>query len=248
MSKTAVTPKPHKTRKPSKTRRPASWSYRGANGPEAWGKLDPAYNLCTTGQRQSPVNIEGVEAAHLDALSIHYKISVVEIIKKNRTVHGSYGKGSHIILGNDLYELQGFDIRTPSEHTIAGRAFPMEIQFRHRSKKGKTVIVSLLAFPGNGNLAAREIWDRLPPKGRSKARDNRALMNARDLLPDSTKHFRYAGSLTAPPCTEQVDWLVLQMPVSFSDSQIAAIRAIAGKNARPVQARNSRYVLQQVGG
>ena len=108
--------------------------------------------------------------------------------------------------------------------------------------------VAILAAFGDNNLAAREIWDRLPARAHSKSPDTRALINARDLLPDDASHFRYSGSLTTPPCSEQVSWMVLQKPVQFSEAQIARLHRIIGMNSRPAQVRNSRYLLQSVGG
>ena len=108
--------------------------------------------------------------------------------------------------------------------------------------------MGVLATFGEYNLAAREIWDRLPARAHTKSANTRTLINARDLLPDETKHFRYSGSLTTPPCSEKVNWLVLQKPVHFSEAQIAKLHRIIGMNARPAQARNSRYLLQSIGG
>jgi len=170
------------------------------------------------------------------------------MIHTGRTIQANYGKGSHIVLGSERYDLTHFHFRTPSEHTVAGRSFPMEIQFVHKNAKGRTAIVALLVTSGPANLAARELWDRLPIKAHTRSKNTRALINARDLLPDKTAHFRYQGSLTTPPCTENVDWLVLRTPVAFSDDQIVRLRGIMGENARPVQARNGRYLLQSIGG
>ena len=151
-------------------------------------------------------------------------------------------------LGDARYELTHPQFRTPSEHTVAGRSFPMEIQFVHRSTEDRVAIVALLVTGGPANLAAHELWDRLPVKLHTKSKKTRTLINARDLLPESPDYFRYRGSLTTPPCSENVDWLILRTPVTFSDNQIVRLRGIMGENTRPVQARNGRYLLQSIGG
>ena len=250
MKKTAAAPtaaEKHKTAKPRKNLA-APWGYRGDSGPAHWGNLSEAYHVCGAGRRQSPVNLVSVEPARLQGLVFRYKVSVIEMIHTGRTIQANYGKGSHIVLGSERYDLTHFHFRTPSEHTVAGRSFPMEIQFVHKNAKGRTAIVALLVTSGPANLAARELWDRLPIKAHTRSKNTRALINARDLLPDKTAHFRYQGSLTTPPCTENVDWLVLRTPVAFSDDQIVRLRGIMGENARPVQARNGRYLLQSIGG
>ena len=232
----------------TRTGRPSDWGYRGDTGPAHWGGLNKAYRTCGAGRSQSPVNLEAVEAGRMPALEFRYKVSLISMLNDGHVVRADYGKGSHILLGDERYDLVGFQFRTPSEHTVAGRSFPMEIQFVHRHKDGRIAMIGLLATTGPANLAARELWDRLPSKAHTRSKDTRALMNARDLLPESTAYFRYRGSLTMPPCTENVDWLILRAAVSFSENQIARLRGITGENARPVQARNGRYLLQATGG
>ena len=224
------------------------WGYEGPGGPAHWGGIKQAYKICAAGRSQSPINIESAEAGRLAPLGIHYKVSLIEMVNNGHTVQINYGKGSYITLGSERYDLLQFHFHTPSEHRIAGRSFPMEIHFVHRNKRGQLAVVGVLATVGDYNLAAREIWDRLPARAHSKSTDTRALINARDLLPDETKYFRYSGSLTTPPCSEKVNWVILQKPVHFSGDQIAKLHRIIGRNARPAQARNSRYLLQSVGG
>lgn len=241
----AVQPKP---RRVAKTTHSARWGYKGAGGPKNWGSLKPAYKTCSAGRNQSPVNIEIAEPARLAPLNIHYKVSLIEMVNNGHTVQANYGKGSYITLGDERYDLVQFHFHTPSEHKVAGRSFPMEIHFVHRNNRGQLAVLGVLAAFGDYNLAARELWDRLPARAHSKSADTRSLINARDLLPDSTRYFRYNGSLTTPPCSENVTWMVLQTPVRFSEAQIAKLYRIIGMNARPAQARNSRYLLQSVGG
>lgn len=226
----------------------AHWGYQGASGPAHWGDLKPTFKACAAGQHQSPVNLEATEPAHLAPLTMHYKVSLIDLVNNGHTIQANYGKGSYITLGNERYDLLQFHFHTPSEHRVAGRSFPMEIHFVHRNKRGQLAVVGVLVAFGDYNLAAREIWDRLPTRAHTKSANTRALINARDLLPGDTKHFRYSGSLTTPPCSENVNWLVLQTPVRFSEGQIAKLHRIIGMNARPAQARNSRYLLQSIGG
>lgn len=232
----------------AKKPRAAHWGYRGAGGPDHWGDLKPGYKTCSTGRHQSPVNLEATEPGHLAPLAMHYKVSLIDLVNNGHTVQANYGKGSYITLGEERYDLVQFHFHTPSEHRVAGRSFPMEIHFVHRNKRGQLAVVGVLVAFGEYNLAASEIWDQLPKRSHTKSADTRTLINARDLLPGNTKYFRYSGSLTTPPCSENVKWLVLQTPVVFSEGQVAKLHRIIGMNARPPQARNSRYLLQSIGG
>ena len=224
------------------------WGYDGDGGPEHWGDMKPEFRTCSAGQSQSPIDIDTAGAAHMAPLAFHYKVSVVDMVNNGHTVQANYGKGSYITVGNDRYELVQFHFHTPSEHRVAGRSFPMEIHFVHKNAQGQLAVVGVLVGPGENNLAARELWDRLPARPDTSPEAAKALMNARDLLPDDTRYFRYSGSLTTPPCSEQVGWFVLQTPIQFSIEQIGHIRGIMGANARPVQARKGRYLLQAIDG
>lgn len=246
-TKNKATPAKPKARRVARSTHAVRWAYKGAGGPKNWGKLKPAYKICSEGRNQSPINIEIAEAASLSPLRVHYKVSLIQMVNNGHTVQAKYGKGSYITIGDERYELQHFQFRTPSEHRIAGRHFPMEIQFVHRNRRGQLAVLGVLATYGDYNLAARELWDRLPARAHTKSADTRALINARDLLPENAAYFRYTGSLTTPPCTENVKWMVLQTPVRFSESQIAKLHRIIGENARPAQPRNSRYLLQSAG-
>ncbi len=226
----------------------AHWSYEGDGGPAHWGDLKAEYKACGAGREQSPIDIDAAGAARMTPLSFHYKVSVIEMVNNGHTVQASYGAGSYITLGGERFDLLQFHFHTPSEHRVAGRSFPMEIHFVHRNKQGRLAVVGVLIAAGEASLAARELWDRLPAAPNSKSSDTRALINARDLMPAGANYFRYSGSLTTPPCSEQVDWFVLQKPITFSIDQIARIRGIMGINARPVQARNGRYLLQGIDG
>ncbi len=226
----------------------AHWGYHGAGGPEHWGGLKSTFKACSAGHRQSPINLDATEPANLIPLSIHYKVSLIDLVNNGHTVQANYGKGSYITLGEERYDLLQFHFHTPSEHLVADRSFPMEIHFVHRNNRGQLAVVGVLVAPGDYNLAAREIWDSLPTRPHTKSADTRALINARDLLPGDTQYFRYSGSLTTPPCSEDVNWIILQTPVKFSEGQIAKLHGIIGMNARPAQPRNSRYLLQSIGG
>jgi carbonic anhydrase len=226
----------------------AHWAYEGPGGPEHWGNLKDEYRACGAGRQQSPIDIDNAGASRMLPISFHYKVSVIELVNNGHTVQANYGKGSYITVGDERFDLLQFHFHTPSEHRVAGRSFPMEIHFVHRNAQGRLAVVGVLIAPGEESLAAREIWDRLPAAPHSKSSDAHALINARDLMPTESRYFRYAGSLTTPPCSEQVDWYVLQQPMTFSIEQIGRIRGIMGGNARPVQARNGRYLLQGIDG
>ena len=153
-----------------RTSRTAHWGYSGAGGPAKWGTIKPAFKTCSTGHRQSPINIKQAEVGQLEPLRFHHKVSLIELVDNGHTVQANYGKGSYITLGAERYQPLQFHFHTPSEYRVAGRSFPMEIHFVHRNKRGRLAVVGVLAAFGDNNLAAREIWDRLPARAFKIAR------------------------------------------------------------------------------
>jgi carbonic anhydrase len=183
---------------------PPIGGYRGAGGPTHWGDLKSTFKAYSTGQHQSPVNLEATESGHLAPLNIHYKVSLMDLVNNGHPVQENYGKGSYITLGNKRYDLLQFHFHTPSEHRVAGHSLPKEIHFVHRNKRGQLPVVGVLVATDDYHMAAGEIRDRLPTRAHPTSANTRALINARDLLPGGTRHFRYSRSLTTPPCSENV--------------------------------------------
>ncbi len=205
-------------------------------------------DLCATGMRQSPIDIEDTDPAGMRKLGFRYKLSLVTLSNADGGLSGTYGGGSSVYIGKDNFDLRTIAFRTPSEHRVLGRRFPAEIQFLHRSAEGRLAVVSVLVVEGRENLAFREIIERLPAGPGGSIADPKILMNARDLLPELGSYIRYSGSLTAAPCTEDVDWYVMAQPVRMSENQIARVRSAVGDNARDIQPRNGRYLLQSAMG
>ena len=86
------------------------------------------------------------------------------------------------------------------------------------------------------------VWSAMPgTRDRTRERLDVAI-NARQMLPADPAYFSYMGSLTTPPCTEGVQWLVMKTPVEISREQIAHFTALYPMNARPLQAQNDRVI------
>ncbi|MBF0092960.1 MAG: carbonic anhydrase family protein [Alphaproteobacteria bacterium] len=219
------------------------WSYEGERGPAAWGKLTPEFSACAAGQTQSPINIADAESAEMVPITPRYRVSPLDAVYDGRMVQVNVAAGSSVAIGDRTYRLLTYHFHTPSEHLVDGRAYPMEIHFVHKNDAGEWAVLGVLVEPGEANLAAQEVWDNLPSKPGVHARQERILVNARDLMPETLGYYRYTGSLTTPPCREGVNWFVLKTPMQFSAEQIKQISDVMGRNARPVQERHNRIVL-----
>ncbi len=219
------------------------WSYSGDKGPKAWSKL-PGSALCRSGQRQSPINIEGTDPVIMHRLITGYKVAPIDMKNDGRLITMAYSKGSYLTVGNKIFTLTDLSFHTPAEHTIAGKVYPMSIQFRHKAANGQWAIIESLVKEGKHNLAAQEFLDNIPLEPGQKMKQEKVMVNARDLMPTDKAYFRYMGSLTTPPCTEGVSWYVLKKPIQLSKNQIELVKSVVGgDSARPLQARKNRMIL-----
>ncbi|HSL45070.1 MAG TPA: carbonic anhydrase family protein [Anaerolineales bacterium] len=220
------------------------WTYEGEEGPAHWGELDPSYAVCATGQNQSPIDIADPAEQDLPNISFHYQPSKLNILNNGHTVQVNYDAGSYIELDNTRYDVRQFHYHAPSEHTLNGEFFPAELHLVHQSAEGSLAVVGILLQEGNEN-AAYEPFIRNLPAEETEARDAGVTVDAMDLLPAQKTTFRYSGSLTTPPCTEEVNWLLITTPVELSAEQLEALGSIfEGGNNRPVQPLHGRMLVE----
>jgi len=220
------------------------WSYSGSESPAHWGELNPEFAACKTGHRQSPINIVGARSADLPSIQFEYKPGPLRIIKNGHTIEIDYAPGSFIKIGDKRYELKQFHFHHPSEETVNGRRFPVELHLVHSDADGHLAVVSVLLEKGSANPLVETLWGLVPKTAGPEMIHANVQINAADLLPINRNYFTFAGSLTTPPCTEGVSWFVLQTPVTISNRQVATFAEIYPYDERPTQSLNGRAVLQ----
>src|SRR3990167_5225503 len=237
------------------------WSYIGMTGPSHWGMLDPAFEVCDTGQAQSPINIGRTRVPSAYALTMNYHAAPMIIgddmdtkinIGKSQTIitsdHGLqlnfHGKSKETVnFAGKEYELVQFHFHSPSETLWHKQSFPLEIHFVHQSKDGGAAVVAVFVKCGAANAALQDILKHIPEQSHQDYEIKDATINPGDLLPVNQRYFSYIGSLTTPPCTEGLQWIVLPEPITAAPEQISQIRqAAGGTNARPVQDMNARVL------
>ena len=223
---------------------PPHWTYEGEEGPSRWGELDPSYAACGTGKSQSPIDVANATEQDLLNISFHYQPSAVNILNNGHTVQANYDPGSYIELDNTRYDVVQFHYHAPSEHTVDGESFPAELHIVHRNAEGNLAVVGILLRQGSENAAYQPFIDNLPAET-TDVKEAGVTINAGDLLPSLGTTFRYSGSLTTPPCTEGVSWLLMTTPVELSAQQLAALDSLfEGGNNRPVQPINDRTLVE----
>jgi carbonic anhydrase len=232
------------------------WSYEGAEDPSHWASLSPEFALCGSGRQQSPIDFvtekttpspagaAGIEAVRLDKAEA--RTGPVDVVNNGHTIQVDAVGFDVLVIGSDRYVLQQFHFHTPSEHTVDGRSYPLEVHFVHKTARGKLAVIGMLFEEGAENAALTPYWSRMPRSAGPPVDLGKSDVDVRKVLPAHLGVFRYTGSLTTPPCTEGVSWLVLKEHATASPAQIEAFRALMRHDNRPIKPLNGRAVYDDV--
>ena len=220
------------------------WSYEGENGPQAWGKLKPEFNVCAIGKRQSPINIE--ESATLrgpaEPIQFEYSASSASVVNNGHTIQVDPVGNNSITVRGSNYQLLQFHFHHPSEERVNFRSFAMVAHLVHRNNEGQLAVVAVLLEPGAANPLINKVWTYMPLDAGDRVRMPTGIVEMAELLPKDQRYYQFIGSLTTPPCTEGVLWLVLKQPVTISREQLRLFGQLFPNNARPPQAANGRAI------
>lgn len=221
------------------------WSYTGAkDGVAQWPKLSPEFSECGNGRRQSPIDIRGGVKLQLESVKFDYKPATLKIIDNGHTVQVNYAPGSRIVVGGKSFELQQFHFHKPAEERVNGRSYEMVAHLVHKSKDNRLAVVSVLFIPGTDLPFVQTLWNNLPIEQLRENELPAVKIDVNQLLPKARGYYTYIGSLTTPPCTEGVQWIVLKTPVQVSREQISVFAKVHDKNSRPTQAANGRLIKE----
>ncbi len=219
------------------------WSYGGDAGPDSWGRLQPEFAKCSSGTRQSPIDIRGGVAVDLDPVQFDYRATGFNVVDNGHTVQVNLGQGNTIETMGRRYELVQFHFHRPSEERINGRHFDMVAHLVHKDPEGRLAVVAVLLDRGSVHPLVQSVWNNLPLE-QGDALAARTTLDLNELLPKDRRYFTYMGSLTTPPCSEGVLWMVMQQPVTISNEQIAVFSRLYPMNARPIQSASGRLIKQ----
>ncbi|MBY5838089.1 carbonic anhydrase [Rhizobium leguminosarum] len=219
----------------------AHWSYEGQSGPDHWGATAPENTACSAGSQQSPLDLTGAVKAELPPIAIDWKAGG-RIVNNGHTIQVNMPGGSRLSRAGNSYELLQYHFHAPSEHHVDGRSFPMEAHFVHRHKETGTLgVLGVFVTPGAANSGFSRLATAFPKAAGGEAAVDDVDPNG--LLPKELTYWSYEGSLTTPPCSEIVDWMVLRQPIEADENDISAFTTLYPMNARPVLAANRRFIL-----
>ncbi len=241
------------------------WGYTGSSGPDAWHGLSKEYVLCGSGKRQSPVDIWNEVPADLYPLLYDYQSIPLLVLNNGHTLQANYnsigrqetvaigGKpypvkskpvyNSRLMLGDVPYQLLQFHFHAPSEHARNGQRYAMEVHLVHKSADGNLAVVGVLFERGRENPVLQKVLDNVSANLNEVKSVQGITINAADLLPEDRRVFHYSGSLTTPPCSENVNWFVMTTPLEVSEKQVRQFQTLIGENARPLQPMHWRQML-----
>lgn len=219
------------------------WEYEGKHGPAKWGALEPGFALCGLGKAQSPIDIRHASKSVLPALDFGYTGSSAEVVNNGHTIQVNLADAGALTIDGSTYKLVQFHFHTPSEEKIQGRAYSMVAHLVHKNEEGKLAVVAVMLKQGKANAALKPVFDSMPTSHEEK-QTLEGKFDVGQILPSDRGYYKFVGSLTTPPCSENVLWHVMKQPVEVSKEQIAAFRKLYKHNARPVQPLNGRKIEQ----
>ncbi len=223
--------------------RPVHWSYDGSGGPDGWAEMNPEFAKCATGKRQSPIDIRDGVRVSLDPVQFDYKPSAFRVLDNGHTVQVNVAQGNSIEVLGRRYDLVQFHFHRPSEERIDGKQFDMVVHMVHKDIDGRLAVVAVLLERGNAQPIVQAVWNNLPLE-KGEEVPARSMLDLTALLPAQRGYFTYMGSLTTPPCSEGVLWMVMKNPVPISTEQIGIFSRLYPMNARPIQAASGRLIKE----
>ena len=216
----------------------AAWGYDAETGPSRWAAIDASYETCSAGKSQSPIDITKSVKRELTDPVVSYNVGVATVVNTGHTIQASASAGNTTRLEGVEYQLASLHYHFPSEHTIEGKHAVAEAHFVHKNEAGVIAVIAVMITEGKkDNAAWKPFIDSLNIK---EGASFETTIDWQALLPSSFASYRYSGSLTTPPCTEGVSWVVLETPVELSATQIKALESAYNHNARPVQDAHGR--------
>ena len=222
------------------------WSYEGEGSPEHWGALNEEYKTCQNGMNQSPINIDTTFKTHLSPLDTHYIDGPITLINNGHTIQSGLKTttADTVTIDGTPFTLQQFHFHAPSENTVHGKHYAMEMHLVHKSAQGAVAVVAVMFDQGAENSELNKLWATMPEKADQTAKIV-TQMDLNALLPADKTYWRFSGSLTTPPCSEGVTWIVLKHPLTLSSAQLAKFsHAMHHDNNRPIQPLNGRVVIE----
>lgn len=224
-----------------------NWSYGEENGPMHWADLDSSYLTCSKGTKQSPIDIDPLNTQQetFEEIEMVYKPSNFTLINNGHTIQANDSLNENLLLvDGESFVLEQMHFHYPAEHQMQGQSYAMEGHLVHSDPEGNLAVLGFFIEEGNENQELSKLWSAFPTKKSDDSITVNDLVNLANVFPEKKSGFQYIGSLTTPPCSEEVNWLILEQPIEMSAEQIAIFASIFSNNSRPIQSLNDRDITE----
>jgi carbonic anhydrase len=220
------------------------WSYSGETGPEHWGELSPDFKTCQIGKFQSPIDIRHTIEGKLPPLKLNFNTAAEKMVNNGHTIQVNVDDEDEFALDGDIFKLKQYHFHTPSENQIEGRAYPLEAHFVHANAQGELAVIGVMFELGEENTALNPILAAMPKQVNHEVVVKQRV-DMEPLFPKDRHYYRFSGSLTTPPCTEGLRWLVMKNTVTLSQAQLDVFQqALRDVNNRPLQPLHGRLIVE----
>lgn len=227
--------------------RTVRWDHAsGDRGPQAWGSLHPDFAACSQGTRQSPIHItaQDVAVGPADPLPFGHQFFGGTVWNTGHGLELEVEGASILPLRGAPWRLVRMQFRHPAEERVHLQNYPMATELVYQGPNGQMAVVSVPMQLGSPNAFITRIWTHMPLDAQDRVRLPQPVLSVGELLPQDRRYYQYAGSLSAPPCTEGVLRIVMKAPVSIGLEQLRLLQRVSPPNARPVQATHGRLVRE----
>ena len=221
---------------------PAHWDYENTD----W--QTEGYSDCA-GKVQSPIDIDTTLTikSTLPSIQLNYAAFPLTIVDNGHTIQVVSDGKSTMTYNNTVFTLKQFHFHYHSEHTINGKSTPMEVHFVHEdAKTGNLMVLGVLLEAGTTNTLIDQLWNNIPKVKEQETSISNVTVDPLQLLPTNRKYYQYTGSLTTPPCSQGLNWIVFKNRVKMSATQLTTFGTLYSHNYRPAQATNNRPVLESL--
>ena len=219
------------------------WGYTGKTGPSHWAELSKDNVLCHDGHHQSPINITKIVKAKLPPLEFNYHPVPLVIENNGHTIKVTADKAGDLKLGETTYHLMQFHFHEPSEEAINGKRSAMVVHLVHQDDNNHLAVVAVLVNESKTTNPLLKQLVKFLPKRPSEAKQHPQQIDINQLLPVKKDYYTFEGSLTTPPCTEGVKWIILKQHQPIAAKQLIQYQKLYPRNARPLQPLDDREVL-----
>lgn len=214
------------------------WRYTDGERPESWSAANPDYAACDAGKMQSPIDLGEANALGDIVLAADYGPTNGTLKLGQHKVQVDAAPGQGMVSGERLFHLVQVHFHTPAEHVIDGERYPLVAHFVHATRDGTLGVLGVMFKEGGANEGLQQIISALPQGNNAKV-----MVDMGAMVPEKLEVYRYMGSLTTPPCSENVNWHVVERVLEASPAQIAAMERALGMSARSIQPSNNRLVV-----